>query len=136
MRLLRSFVFTGIARFLSSRGGSSAVSGPAPERHYLTSRGCGGWNAARQPAGLDAAKVAADLLRGLGQRVSGVIACKGDQGGRAPPIGIPTRTLSVVAEGSLCPLPVAQLFCGFALVLDLALSTFGNFLGTIRCLFP
>jgi hypothetical protein len=29
MRLLRSFVFTGIARFLSSRGGSSAVSGPA-----------------------------------------------------------------------------------------------------------
>ena len=90
MRLLRSFVFTGIARFLSSRGGSSAVSGPAPERHYLTSRGCGGWNAARQPAGLDAAKVAADLLRGLGQRVSGVIACKGDQGGRAPPIGIPT----------------------------------------------
>ena len=58
---------------------------PVPERQYLASQGCGGWNAARQPAGLDAAKGAADLLRWLGCRVSGAIARSGDQGGRAPP---------------------------------------------------
>jgi hypothetical protein len=36
---------------------------PEPEPHYLTSQGCGGWNAALQLAGFDAAKVAAGLLR-------------------------------------------------------------------------
>ena len=63
---------------------------PASERQYLASQGCGGWNAALQSAGMDGAKSAADLLRGLGQRVSGVIACKGDKGGMTPPFGIPT----------------------------------------------
>jgi hypothetical protein len=58
---------------------------PAPERQYLASQSCGGWNAATRLGGFVAANGAAGLLRQWGWQVSGAIACSGGLGGMTPP---------------------------------------------------